>query len=144
MNSFDITSFYTNIKKCHNFFATHKKKIKFNSPLPINTLIDIRKLITNMTYFRFNNVCVYVCVCVCVRNCWNQVRFSQNFHIDFILFLFWLLLENIYDFDKSNQILKKRRKKNPGRWRSFVWRHVTKLFQDTKGNSGFLHIFKQE
>ena len=56
MNSLDITSLYTNIpiKKCLNLLATHLRKIKFDSPPPINTLINISKHITNMTYFKFN------------------------------------------------------------------------------------------
>ena len=43
MNSLDITSLYTNIpiKKCHTLLVTHLRKIKFNSPLPINTLVNI-------------------------------------------------------------------------------------------------------
>ena len=57
MNSLDITSLYTNtlIETCLNLLVTHKTKIKFTSPLPINTLINICKYITNMTYFKFNN-----------------------------------------------------------------------------------------
>ena len=57
MNSLDITSLYTNIriKKCLNLLATHLGKKKFNSPLPINTFVNICKNITNMTYFKFNN-----------------------------------------------------------------------------------------
>ena len=31
------------------------RKTEFNSPLPINTRINICKHITNMTYFKFNN-----------------------------------------------------------------------------------------
>ena len=57
MTSLDIMPLYPNIhiKKCLNFLATHLRKIKFNSSLPINILIDICKYITNMTYFKFNN-----------------------------------------------------------------------------------------
>ena len=53
----NIISLYTNIpiKKCLNLLATHLKIIKFDSPLPINTLFNICKHITNMTYFKFNN-----------------------------------------------------------------------------------------
>ena len=35
--------------------ATYVRKIKFKSPLPINTFVNIYKVITNMTYFKFNN-----------------------------------------------------------------------------------------
>ena len=57
MNSLHITSLYTNIpiKNSPNLFAIHLRKIKFNSSFSINTLIDICKHITNMTYFKFNN-----------------------------------------------------------------------------------------
>ena len=57
MNSLDITSLYTNIptKKCLNLLAIHLRKIKFYSPLPVNTLVNTCKHITNMTYFKFNN-----------------------------------------------------------------------------------------
>ena len=55
MNSLDITSLYINIpiKKCLNLLATHLREIKFNPPLPINTLINISKHI-NVNYFKFN------------------------------------------------------------------------------------------
>ena len=57
MNSLDITSLYTNIivKKCLNFLGIYLRKNKFNSLLPINTLINICTHITNMTYSKFNN-----------------------------------------------------------------------------------------
>ena len=57
MNSLDITSLYTDIpiKKCPDLLTTHLRKIKFNSPRSINTLVNICKHITNMTYFKFNN-----------------------------------------------------------------------------------------
>ena len=57
MNSLDITSLYTNIpiKKCFNLLATHLRKMKFNSSLPINILIYNCKHISHMTYFRFSN-----------------------------------------------------------------------------------------
>ena len=56
MNCLDITSRYTNIpiKKRLNLLATDLRKIKFDSPLPINNLINIWKHITNMAYFKFN------------------------------------------------------------------------------------------
>ena len=40
------------IKKCLYFLAIHLKKIRFNSSLPINTLINNCKHITNKTYSR--------------------------------------------------------------------------------------------
>ena len=57
MNSLDITSLYTTYpSKCFNPLATHLRKIKFDSTLPINTLINICKHITYKTYFKFNNI----------------------------------------------------------------------------------------
>ena len=55
MNNLHITPLYTNmpIKKCLNLLATHLRIIKFNSPLPKNTQVNICKHITNMTYFKF-------------------------------------------------------------------------------------------
>ena len=56
MNSLDIISLYTNIpiKKCLNLFAIHLRKIKFNSSLPMNTLIYTCKHITNIIHFKGN------------------------------------------------------------------------------------------
>ena len=57
MNSLDITSFYTNIpiKNFLNLLTIHLRKIKLNSSLPLNTLINICKHITNKTYFKSND-----------------------------------------------------------------------------------------
>ena len=53
MNSLDNTSLYTNkhIKKFLNLLDTHLK-IKFDTPLPTNTLFNICKHITSMIYFK--------------------------------------------------------------------------------------------
>ena len=56
MNCLDITSLYTNIRikmpqlSCYSF-----KKNSIQFIIPINTLIDIYKYITNMIYFKFYN-----------------------------------------------------------------------------------------
>ena len=57
MNSLDIISLYTNvpIKKCLNLLLKHLKKINFNLPFPPKIFIEIIRLITDMTYFQFNN-----------------------------------------------------------------------------------------
>ena len=55
LNSLDFSLRKYAYQKCLNLLAIHLRLIKFKSSLPINTRINIRKHITNMTYFKFNS-----------------------------------------------------------------------------------------
>ena len=87
----------TNIHKCLNLLTTHLRKIKFDSPLFINTLTNLCKHITNMIHFKFNNKCykqkyslpmgysrsvvlVYLFLEFLVSVCF-QIQTTQQYHI---------------------------------------------------------------
>ena len=56
--SLDIQSLYTNVpvKKCLNLLKIHLTKSKANLPLPINTIIKICSLCSNINFFEFDNI----------------------------------------------------------------------------------------